>query len=436
VLGGLAAVVALLVFVVGKQAAWSNESFGDWLLSLGLAGRVLVWTFALFFPPMLLLGTVSPQVIRLAVPDVAHAGRVAGRVYAWSTAGAIVGTFATGFVLVSAVGMYRTVLLAATLTMVASVLAARVWKRPVLLYPAALVAGAVVVGFIVFTPQHTGITRETNYYTIRVNDDDEVPGAKVLILDYLIHSIVKADDPKFLHYEHEQTQLELLRTVADDHPDGQRVLVIGGGGYTFPRCARVLVPTAAVDVVEIDPGVTAVAYEHLALDPAWDIRSIHMDGRQFLAEKAPAGHYHLITLDAVNDLSVPAHLLTREFNGLVRAALSPDGVYLLTVIDRLEDGRLWRSAVRTLKQTFPHVELLTPHNEYRPDDQQVYVIYAADRPLDLDALAKHGPAKPFTHRLRPGELERLLDRDTGVVLTDQYAPVDNLMAAVFRRRQE
>jgi spermidine synthase len=436
VLGGLAAGVALLGFVVGKHLIWEYEDVSEWMTSLGLAGRVLVWTFALFLPPMLLLGTVSPQVIRLAVPDVHHAGRVAGRVYAWSTAGAIAGTFATGFVLVSTVGMYRTVLLAAALPVVGALLTARVWARPALLYPASLVAGAVAVGFAVFTPVNTKITRETNYYTIRVHDDEYEPGVKVLVLDYLIHSKVKPGDPRFLHYEHEQTQLELLRAVAADHPAQQRVLVIGGGGYTFPRCARTQVPTSAVDVVEIDPGVTAVAREHLALDPDWGINTIHMDGRQFLAEKAPAGHYHLITLDAVNDLSVPAHLLTREFNGLVRRALSPDGVYLLTVIDRLEGGRLWRSAVGTLRQTFPHVELLSPDDEYRPDAQGVYVIYAADRPLDLEALARHGPAKPFTHRLRPEEAERLLAKDAGVVLTDQYAPVDNLMAAVFRRREE
>jgi spermidine synthase len=435
ILGALAAAVSLLVFIGGEHLSKENEAVAEWLLDLGLAGRVLLWTFALFFPPMLLLGTVSPQAIRLAVPDVAHAGRVAGRVYAWSTAGAIAGTFATGFVLVSTVGMYRTLLVAAALPAVAALLAARVWTRPALLYPASLVAGAVAVGLAVFTPQYTGIVRETNYYTIRVYADRE-PGVRVLALDYLIHSKVKLDDPRYLHYEHEQTQLELLRAVAADHPDEQRVLVIGGGGYTFPRCARTQVPTAAVDVVEIDPGVTAVARDHLALDPKWDIRTVNMDGRQFLAERARAGHYHLITLDAVNDLSVPAHLLTREFNGLVRNALAPDGVYLLTVIDQLEDGRLWRSAVRTLRQTFPYVELVSPHNEYRPTDQQVYVIYASDRPLDLEALAQHGPAKPFTHRLPPGETERLLARDAGVLLTDQYAPVDNLMAAVFRRREQ
>ena len=69
--------------------------------------QVVGWTFSLFFLPMFVLGMVSPQVIRLSVPDVAHVGRVAGRVYAWSTAGAIVGTFAAGYFTISTFGMAR-----------------------------------------------------------------------------------------------------------------------------------------------------------------------------------------------------------------------------------------------------------------------------------------------------------------------------------------
>src|ERR1700745_643674 len=83
-----------------------------------------------------------------------------------------------------------------------------------------------------------------------------------------------------------------------------------------------------------------------------------MDGRQFVAERAGPGTYDLITQDAVNDLSVPAHLLTKEYNDAVKATLKPDGVYLLTVIDSLSEGRRWRSAMRTLKETFPYVAVL------------------------------------------------------------------------------
>ena len=75
--------------------------------------KVLAWTFGLFFLPMLFLGTISPQVIRLSVPDIKSAGRVAGSIYAWSTVGAIVGTFATGYFLIGIVGTFRVLMILA-----------------------------------------------------------------------------------------------------------------------------------------------------------------------------------------------------------------------------------------------------------------------------------------------------------------------------------
>jgi len=96
----------------------------------GVIRRVLGLTFLQFFLPMALLGTISPQVIRLCVHDVATAGRTAGRIYAVSTSGAIAGTLATGFLLISTLGMTGTVLLAALLPCAAVTLLARVWKEP------------------------------------------------------------------------------------------------------------------------------------------------------------------------------------------------------------------------------------------------------------------------------------------------------------------
>ena len=46
--------------------------------------------------PVLLLGTVSPWAIRLGVHSVEEAGTVAGRLYALSTAGSLVGTLRLG----------------------------------------------------------------------------------------------------------------------------------------------------------------------------------------------------------------------------------------------------------------------------------------------------------------------------------------------------
>src|SRR5207248_717686 len=104
---------------------------------------------------------------------------------------------------------------------------------------------------------------------------------------------------------------------------------------------------------------------------------------------------------------------------------------------------LWRAAVHTLKQTFPHVAVLSAYQYYGRTARQVYVIYASDAPLDLDALRRTAPpdealaavagpatraAEPYyTRRLPEGEEERLLRLPGAVLLTDQFAPTDNLM---------
>jgi spermidine synthase len=453
-----------------------------------LPQQVLVTTFALFFVPMFMLGMVSPQVIRLSVPDVGHVGRVAGRIYAWSTAGAIAGTFATGYLLISAFGTYQTTLGVALVLTLTSLIVAPVWRNNVMLYVLSIVLGGITGGMILsIRPGHSEdmiATVETNYYTIKVTvdhaiaDADGNPRGRKLTLDHLVHSSVDPDNPTYIYYEHEYIQLEFLRGVrartAKPH-----VLVVGGGGYTFPRYAMEVMPEASMDVVEIDPGVTKVAREYLGLKDYPGLNITHMDGRQFVAERAAPQSYDLVIQDAVNDLSVPSHLMTKEYNDAVKAALNPrDGVYLLTIIDEIEHGKLWKAAMATLRQSFPHVTLLTsadlpdespPANAgdehlaiWKKDREnwertrQVYVIYAADHPLDANrlrlrnaerfdftpkaavtGLAMASFSMPFfTHPVADRWLEPHLQREPGVVLTDQFAPVDNLMADVFRRRDQ
>ncbi len=477
----LAAVCSVLVLVV--LAVASNQPLG----SLGLIGSVLALTFALFFLPMTLLGTISPQVIRLCVWDVQSAGQTAGRVYAVSTAGAIAGTFAAGYVLIAALGMKGTVLLVAALPCVAAAALVRVWKHPAMLYAMSVVGGALLGGTVLLFRVREDVVVETNYYTIRVDYDRQwrglpnplaaavgvMPAAErdilgTLCLDKLIHSEVNLNDPTFFKYRHEQVQLEAVYAAAARTP-AQRVLVVGGGGYTLPRAVRTLVPTAAVDVVEIDPGVTRVAYQMLGLKKELDIRSFHRDGRQFVAEDAAPNSYDVVSLDAVNDYSVPGHLLTKECNEAVKRTLAADGVYLVTVIDLVKDGKLWKAAFHTLRKSFKHVYFTLPAGDVEASrwsaeahlvaanrlghaadfdevtdadavyamSRHVVVLYASDTPLDTAALGKLVKARTGvaadTYVLSDALVAGLLAREKELVLTDQYCPVDNLMATVFLR---
>ena len=68
--------------------------------------RILAFTAALFFFPSMILGTISPIVVKLAIRDLAKTGSTVGRISAAGTLGSIVGTFATGFWLISAFGTH------------------------------------------------------------------------------------------------------------------------------------------------------------------------------------------------------------------------------------------------------------------------------------------------------------------------------------------
>src|SRR5262249_52612686 len=80
-------------------------------LALGSFIAVLV----LFSIPVTLLGCVSPFAIRLAVRDIHEAGKTAGRIYAISTLGSLIGTFAPVLFFIPPLGTIRTFLIFAAI---------------------------------------------------------------------------------------------------------------------------------------------------------------------------------------------------------------------------------------------------------------------------------------------------------------------------------
>jgi spermidine synthase/MFS family permease len=464
-------------------ARWPAKAI-NFINARGVAAKIVAWAAILFLAPMYLLGTISPVATRLAVRDLDHAGRVAGRVYAWSCAGAIGGTFAAGWGGIPLLGGVNGLILAVAFVLVVlSALIGKIWRRPGELFISAIVVAAAVFGLPMLGSLTGGgasnqkYIQETNYYSIRVYDDqvlddeankwvDEVDKQgrvrRSLALDMLTHSYLKgwiktnADgkevefkaDERELGYAHEKVQAEFA-CLSADHADGKpKIMVIGGGGYTFPRWVPAMLPQATVEVVEIDPGVTEAAHRALGLPRDTPIITHNLDGRQFVQERAEPGHYQLIVQDAVNDLSVPYHIMTKEYNDAVKRLLTPDGVYLLTVIDEFEDGLLMRAAVRTMRESFAHVHLMAADRLWEssvdkdgkpvPVGRCVWVIFGSNQPFDREALAaaadrhKIGPAK--TVAMPADELQAYLDRKPAPVLTDAYAPVENLISVVFRKR--
>src|SRR5215218_5130511 len=77
-------------------------------VSVGSVVGSFIAAMALFAVPITALGAAAPFAVRLAVTNVDEAGSVAGRLYAFSTAGSLVGTFVAALVLIPFAGTQRT----------------------------------------------------------------------------------------------------------------------------------------------------------------------------------------------------------------------------------------------------------------------------------------------------------------------------------------
>ncbi len=427
--------VILLASSVASISILPIDSFAsDLFLSLPIIPRIVALTVTLFLIPSIILGMVTPVVIKLRLSDLSQTGNVVGKIYAVSTAGSILGTFLTGFVLVQLLGT-RMVILIVSLILLALALAFgslwRVWK------PAAALA-AVFAGIVTLSVFADAIesecTRESNYFCIKVRARDiEEREVRILYLDALLHSYVDVEDPLFLHYSYEKVFGDVAAAIAHDKPDMDS-LFIGGGGYTMPRFLEVMFPESSVEVVEIDPEVTEVAAVYLALPRDTAIVTYTEDARTKLQE-LPRGKYEFIVGDAFNDVSVPYHLTTLEFNRMVRALLSEDGVYAINVVDKMHSGRFLRSVVHTLRQTFPHVHVLRSDSQWDSDHRYTFVVTASLEPVRAERIAEANRAlgrdASATQFMPMQEFTRWLNDERKVALTDDFVPVDGMLAPLY-----
>ncbi len=422
----LAALTSLLVLWVDRMNRITPDSWG-------ILPEILVLTTALFFVPCAILGTISPIVAKLAVSDLAKTGSTVGKIYAAGALGSIVGTFATGFVLISWFGTYTIVwgvaLILAAMGLI-FILAAR-WF-------AFLLAAIVIGGGSARALDQGWLTspcvRETNYYCIKINyEDHDGESVRLLVLDHLVHSYVELDNPKALVYDYEKVYADAAAYQAISKAP-LRALMIGGGGYTFPRYLQAVYPTSQVDVVEIDPGVTEVAHDFLGLARDTKIATFNEDARLYLG-RTPSTHYDLILGDAFNHYSVPYHLTTKEFNDQVRNWLAPGGMYVMNIIDG-PNGEFVRAYVNTLRQTFHYVYMTPGGDGWKQTIRTTFVLIGTDTPLDKNLLVSPSTSvggDSLANRLAaPEDVDRILAEAPTVVLTDQYAPVDQMLASVFR----
>ena len=258
----------------------------------------------------------------------------------------------------------------------------------------------------------------------------------MLRLDKLDHSYIIPDCPTALQYEYLKVFEEIVRYVTRQNLT-PRVLHLGGGGYSFPRYIDAVYPRSVNEVVEIDPLVTQVAHEELGLPLDTSIKTYNQDARRFLIQRKSEDKYDVVLGDVFNDQTTPYHLTTLEFDKLVKANMDEDGIYIVNIVDDYQHGRYMPSFIYTLRQTFNYVYLFSTGESWEEVGTSTFVIAASDRRIDLADYRKFvtgdGTKETFGNPYDEIKLGEYLAQRDPILLTDDYAPTDILVAPLFRR---
>lgn len=351
-LGAVGLVGGLLILLIPFIA----DALCKTLVAQELGPRVsplLACTF-LFFLPSLVLAMTSPLAIRIEGTDLERLGKTAGTLYALSTLGSILGTIATAFFLIPAMGVHSIVVSAGCL----SILAGLTMLPPRLTIVRAAVFVVVVsgggYGLTLVTPDSRDANEiyaaESHYHNISVV---EKGGERHLLFDQFRESGIKLEAPHDTVFMY----TNMLHLVLIFTPEPERVLFIGGGGGVAPsRFRRDLGKDLWIDVVEIDRKVLDVSRDYFYFREDERLKAHAADGRVFI--QTTDADYDIVVLDAftVNG-QVPFHLMTKEFLQELRAHLTDNGAVIMNLISGMygAKGELYKAVLATFHDVFGQV---------------------------------------------------------------------------------
>ncbi|MFL5827185.1 MAG: spermidine synthase [Thermoleophilaceae bacterium] len=398
--------------------ALDSVSAGAFLGSL-LAVLVLVAV------PVLLLGAVSPWALRLAVADVQTAGTVAGRLYALSTAGSLVGTLLSALVLIPLIGTRRTFLAFALAIAVVAIVGVWPARRYVAVPAAIAILMLIPIGTLRANPNGRVIYEtETPYQYAQVVQHSD--GSRTLELNegQARHSLYRPGTVLTGDYWDE---FLVLPFAAADPPPG-RIAILGNAAGTTARAYGRLYPGTAVDAVEIDGKLSEIGRRYFDMRGP-RLHAITEDARPFL--RRTKERYDSIFVDAYRQPYIPFYLATREFFELVRKRLRPGGSVIVNVGQPRGAHSLEKVLAATMRTSFTTVlrDQAMPTNT---------LLMGTDAPAGAGRLRANAKrvnplvqslAREAAGRLQPG-------LRGGDVYTDDHAPVEWLVDGSLLRYAE
>jgi spermidine synthase len=410
-----AALLAAVPFVADPLLGVAVDALDN--ISAGAFIGSLLAVLALVAVPVMLLGAVSPYAIRLGVSKVEEAGTVAGRLYALSTAGSLVGTLSSALLFIPLIGTRRTFLVFALAISLVAVTGLRPLRRWALA-PAGIVALiALPVGTLKAQTDDGRVIyeTETEYQYARVIERPD--GSRKLELNegQAEHSEYNPGTALTGNY----WDGHIVLPFAGPAEPPRRVAILGNAAGTMSRAYEEFFPTTRVDGVEIDSELSEIGRRYFDMNNP-RLHVYNEDARPFL--RRIDARYDAISIDAYRQPYIPFYLTTVEFFELVQDRLAPGGVVVVNVGHPKGEDGLEKALAATMGEVFGHV-LRDPM--FRTNT----LLVASDGPLSAQRLRDAVPGLPLALRQLAREQAARLGPplEGGDVYTDDKAPVEWLV---------
>lgn len=338
-----AAILAAAIYLCISVPLCSPVSFACLKMDLTL-GSLLASAF-LFLPPLMLLATVGPFLVRNFTQSVNTVGGQVGRLSALSTLGSVGGTLLIGYALIPFLPNSMTMYLTAVVLMAVAV------GYFFLVQKGGLGTGPTVVVvlnlFLGLGAGYYGIQREANLHLQGYEELERQNSnfGQLLVIQhtnqarrYYLNDLLTQNTYDPIEKKSTSMFTFMLHGLAKAYtPQLDRALCIGLGVGIVPM--SLAEEGVKVDVVEINPRVAGIAERHFNFKP--EKVTLHVDdGRHYLNECAKPGgpRYDTIILDAFLGDSSPSHLMTREAFLAMRAVLKPGGTLVINSFGDLDDA--------------------------------------------------------------------------------------------------
>lgn len=431
-LGWLLAGAAALTFLIPPIA----YTLGPSMTHGGIIAGPIFISLILFTIPGILLGAVSPASVRFyaQASGEGHIGASAGVISMLGSLGSFVGTFLSGFVLLSFLGV-KTIfigsgILLALLALIAFWMAAKLKTN----LPKHLASTILTLFICLLVNEKTeaGVIhqQESFYHRIRVKEETlNGRPARTLYLDSTLEGGIFTQGPGLpLNYQNYWNLTALNRNI-----NIKRALFIGAGAFGMPAEITKTGNDVHADVAEIDPAVIHVGRQFFNLNDSPRVHAHAIDGRRFV-QQAPHNTYDFIFGDAYQGIRyIPAHLVTKEFFLEIRDRLTTNGVFMMNLISAVEGPRaeLLSAILATLHDVFPHVEVFHTGGP-RNQAQNLILIASTQSWKTWIEDTYHPPSsiegRLLTHHLKPHQLPA-----PSSVLTDNFNSIDAIIARQLLR---